>query len=1235
MDQSESEINEDQQEVWKTYECRTLDFGCRHPGNIVESSSLSSIELPIVTYPIQDSLSTQIENGSLSNMQLEAIRLACDRHQRMLPDGKRAGFFLADSTGVGKGRQIAGIILDNLVRGRKKHVWFSASKDLYLDAMRDFRDIGCMVELIDSVSSLVSRSTPVEEAVVFCTYSELTSQGSKKKTSTRMDELIEWLTKGQTSAEAVDGVLVLDECHRAKNYVNLTKTTDHVISIQQKLPNARVIYSSATGISAIQNMAYLSRMGMWGKGTPFEEFEDFYKIIGLKKSIAVLEMMTMQFKSMGCQVARNVGYQGVEFSTVKVPLTAFHAQLYRELITIWKDMYEDLNKAYKLCAETPNGEERQRLGNDHETAMKLYWGQHQRFMGQLIMFFKIPILVQQVQQDLAKGCCSVIGLQSTGESVVSEMVAGGAATEQARPQMISVCRLILIRFITKYFPVKQFWIRTPTDPQEVPYTPSKIDLARECWLMCKQFPIMDFNMFIPTIQSLLEYPRNVPAYDKEGRVLECVRMKNKWLRRCEETWMPPCALDDLVDQLGGINKVAEMTGRTIRQVRGTDGLIRVENKKSGGGTNVQERTAFTNGSKLVAIISDAASTGISLHADKMCLNQRRRIHSTLELGWSADDTLQQLGRSHRSNQTSAPIFVLLDSGLAGENRFIASVSKRLQTLGALTQADRRASMGVMSFGEFQLDSHYGRKAVKGVYESILAKKLPNTCDWRTIVQEAMPMFLLDAQTQASGREWCTQRTTIPTVRVFFEVLQEALVYVNELKVNMGGGVQPLKTAPSDVARFLNRMLGLPFGHQTLLFQYFQYWLEDTIKESKRQGTYDFGVQTLDGNKIERRGAMEMLYQHPETGGKLILNPISVDRGITFLDAVHELEYRSAVLHRVNAKREEYPLRQELTEEAFHALYSQLDPQEAGFFQSINPINNRVRMCLAIRLTTESWKLIRPGTGISVVNRYPDEMLVRNYKRVTTMEETRKRWMEEYQWSTNECSHGPFCRIGGHCRVGKRILWTNILQGNVMAHWTELQDVMSKTKTLPKYLQTLSIVQTRITNTNERLVGVLIPGEAYSALNQRVAKWTDADDRRLRFTLVVHRLIMRPAEGKFPDEWKRLNDFIESEQVDMTGFAVVDDKLTVTVSTVATVPVGSEIRSIHNTEVRGYSLGRYKRTIAHYIEQNTAMIRLGFLKPKVVVTQTTTGLPRDDVRLVDDIARVRLSTNPKKRTREEE
>ena len=90
-----------------------------------------------------------------------------------------------------------------------------------------------------------------------------------------------------------------------------------------------------------------------------------------------------------------------------------------------------------------------------------------------------------------------------------------------------------------------------------------------------------------------------------------------------------------------------MTGRKGRLIS-NDGAVRFESRTADTDcalehVNLREKDLFMDGVKNIAIISEAASSGISLQSDRRAKNRKRRVHITMELPWSADRAIQQFG----------------------------------------------------------------------------------------------------------------------------------------------------------------------------------------------------------------------------------------------------------------------------------------------------------------------------------------------------------------------------------------------------------------------------------------------------------------------------------------------------------------------------------------------------------------------------------------------------------------
>jgi hypothetical protein len=178
---------------------------------------------------------------------------------------------------------------------------------------------------------------------------------------------------------------------------------------------------------------------------------------------------------------------------------------------------------------------------------------------------------------------------------------------------------------------------------------------------------------------------------------------------------------DAIIERFGVDQVAEVTGRTRRLVIGRDGCQKLQSRSPRA--NVSETQAFMDGAKRILVFSDAGGTGRSYHADLAARNQARRVHFLLEPGWRADAAIQGLGRTNRTNQASAPLFRPVTTDVRGERRFISTIARRLDSLGALTRGQRQTGGQNLFDPADNLESIYAKEALHRWFGLLFTGKL--------------------------------------------------------------------------------------------------------------------------------------------------------------------------------------------------------------------------------------------------------------------------------------------------------------------------------------------------------------------------------------------------------------------------------------------------------------------------------------------------------------------------------
>ena len=167
------------------------------------------------------------------------------------------------------------------------------------------------------------QGTPIrlQEGILFTTYATLRTDERGEKLS-RVRQIVEWL------GADFDGVIIFDESHAMQNAAGgKGERGDQAASqqgraglrLQHALPNARIVYVSATGATTVHNLAYAQRLGLWGgEDFPFATRAEFVEAIEAG-GVAAMEVLARDLKALGLYAARSLSYEGRRVRAGRAP----------------------------------------------------------------------------------------------------------------------------------------------------------------------------------------------------------------------------------------------------------------------------------------------------------------------------------------------------------------------------------------------------------------------------------------------------------------------------------------------------------------------------------------------------------------------------------------------------------------------------------------------------------------------------------------------------------------------------------------------------------------------------------------------------------------------------------------------------------------------------------------------------------------------------------------------------
>jgi hypothetical protein len=181
-----------------------------------------------------------------------------------------------------------------------------------------------------AVALPAGRPITLPEGVLFTTYATLRSDDRGEKVS-RVRQIVEWL------GSDFDGVLIFDEAHAMQNAgggkgergdVAASQQGRAGLRLQHALPNARVVYVSATGATTVHNSPTPSGSACGAARISVRTRAEFVEAIEAG-GVAAMEVLARDLRALGLYTARSLSFDGVEYELVEHALTRADPHLRR------------------------------------------------------------------------------------------------------------------------------------------------------------------------------------------------------------------------------------------------------------------------------------------------------------------------------------------------------------------------------------------------------------------------------------------------------------------------------------------------------------------------------------------------------------------------------------------------------------------------------------------------------------------------------------------------------------------------------------------------------------------------------------------------------------------------------------------------------------------------------------------------------------------------------------------